>query len=228
MQAFWQRLVHGSMRRQLRRAFRRVVWVGEVPELPPDVPVVLYANHHGFFDAHLVWIAVERLYGRPVMTWMAEWDRFPFFGAVGAQPFPPSDPARRAATLRRTARHFREAQPPPILVYFPEGHLHAPEQGILPFDGLPLARLGCLLPSALWWPVAVHVTWRGEALPTALLAGGEPRPDVRGDERERLEALWHGLRTSMPGHTRMLLEGAPSPEERWNFAFTRRLFARYL
>lgn len=228
MQSFWKRLVHGSMQRQLRRAFRRVAWVGDVPELPPDVPVVLYANHHGFFDAHLAWIAVSRLYGRPTLTWMAEWDRFPFFGAVGAQPFPPDDPRRRAATLRRTARHFRDVRPPPVLVYFPEGHLHAPEEGILPFDAQRFARLSHLLPGTLWWPVALHVTWRGEALPTALLAGGEPYKAVRGDEHNRLEALWHRLRTSMPDRTRTLLEGACSPEERWNFGFTKGLFSRYL
>ena len=79
MQSFWQKLVFGMMRRDLRRAYRRVLWVGEPPALPPDVPVVLYANHHGFFDAHLAWIAVEHFFGRPVMTWMADWDRFSVF-----------------------------------------------------------------------------------------------------------------------------------------------------
>ena len=228
MQPFWQKLVFGMMRRDLRRAYRRVLWVGEPPALPPDVPVVLYANHHGFFDAHLAWIAVEHFFGRPVMTWMADWDRFPFFGAVGAQPFPLDDPKRRAATVRRTARHFRERRPAPVLVYFPEGHLHAPEEGILPFDAIPLARMSRLLPGALWWPVAMHATWRGEALPTALLTGGETHEAIRGDERQRLEALWHGLRTTMPKHTLTLLEGANSPQERWNFGFAKGLFARYL
>ena len=85
-----------------------------------------------------------------------------------------------------------------------------------------------LLPGALWWPVAMHATWRGEALPTALLTGGETHEAIRGDERQRLEALWHGLRTTMPKHTLTLLEGANSPQERWNFGFAKGLFARYL
>ncbi|MDX1548833.1 MAG: acyltransferase, partial [Rhodothermales bacterium] len=133
-------LVRWMMRRSLRRAFRRVAWIGPAPALPEGVPVILYANHHNFYDGYLGWLVAARLLGRPAMTWMEAWDRFPFFGAVGALPFPPGDPRRRAATVRRTLRRFEEASSS-VLVYFPEGRLHPPDEGLDPFPEGAFARL---------------------------------------------------------------------------------------
>ena len=72
------------MRQALRRAFRRVSWAGPPPTLPPHTPVVLYANHHNFYDGYLAWLVIHHMLQRPTLTWMAEWDRYPFFAAVGA------------------------------------------------------------------------------------------------------------------------------------------------
>lgn len=220
------RLVATLMRHELRRTFRRVGWVGDAPALP-DAPVVLYANHHHFYDGHLLWLLTRRLLDRPGLTWMADWDRFPFFAAAGALPFPPNDPARRRTTLRRTVRHFH-AQPDAVLVYFPEGTLHAPEDGIRPFPPHAFERLARLLPEAWWWPVAVHVTWWGDARPTALLTGGAPHATPDGNEQRRLEHLWQTLRRERPASVQMLLEGRGSPSDIWDFSFARRFFERYL
>ena len=54
-------LVTRLVLRGLASAFRRVCWVGEPPVWPADTPVVLYANHHHFFDGHLLWYALHRL-----------------------------------------------------------------------------------------------------------------------------------------------------------------------
>src|SRR5690606_20216387 len=99
-----KRLVEAMIVRALKGAFRRVCWVGPPPALVPGRPVVLYANHHSFFDGYLLWLLLARHLRRPATLWMRDWDRFPFFAAVGVQPFPDEDPARRAATLRRTLR----------------------------------------------------------------------------------------------------------------------------
>jgi len=211
------------MKRALQRAFRRVCWTGDLPSLPPGVPVVLYANHHNFFDGYLAWLLAHHVLHRPVMTWMAEWDRFPFFGAVGALPFPPDDPRRRAATLRHTIRRFRN-EPDSILVYFPEGRLHRAEEGLLPFDLDAFARLDRLLPDKLWWPVGIHTSWWDEALPTALLGGGTPFPTASGQELEHLEAVWHAVRKAEPQQTHILLDGHHSPNERWDMSFLSRFF----
>ena len=219
-----RRLVEWMMRHDLRGAFRRVAWAGTWPPPLPNGPVICYANHHHFYDGHLAWWLLTCL-GRPSTLWMAEWDRFPFFAAVGAQPFPPDDPRRRAATLRRTARWFRD-DPSPVLVYFPAGTLHAPEDGVqVPADRT--ARVAALYPEAQWWPLAIHVTWRGDARPVALLRGG-PAHAADGHEAERLAEHWHSLcsSTDLPTHT--VLKGRRSASDVWNFSFAAPFFERYL
>jgi len=219
-------LVEALLRHDLRRSFRRVCWVGDWPPAPPDGPVIAYANHHHYYDGHLGWLLFQERLDRSATLWMAEWDRFPFFGALGAQPFPPDDPARRAATLRRTARRFRDT-PQTVLIYYPEGELKSPDGGIRPFDPDALTRLAGLYPEAQWWPFAVHVTWRGDARPTALLTGGPPH-EADGHERERLVDRWTTLRQAAPGPTRLLLDGTRSASDRWSFSVLASFFERYL
>lgn len=220
-------LVRRMLRRDLRQAFRRVVWVGAPPRLPRGVPAICYSNHHGYYDAHLLWLVIERVLGRRATLWMADWDRFPFFAAAGAQPFPEGDARRRSATLRRTARRFRE-RPETVLIYFPEGRLHAPEEGLLPFSEEAFRRLDRLFPQKAWWPVALRVTWWGEAKPTALLSGGAPHAKADGGERARLAAQWNALCDGKPEAYRTLLEGRSGAAERWDFSLASRFFRRYL
>jgi 1-acyl-sn-glycerol-3-phosphate acyltransferase len=217
-------LVRLLMQYDLHRFFRRVGWVGAWPPDLPQTPLICYTNHHHFFDGHLAWLLLRRL-GRSSTIWMAEWDRFPFFAAVGAQPFPPDDPSRRAATLRRTARWFRD-DPSMVLVYFPTGALQPPEAGV-DFEEERVHRIARLYPKAHWWPVALHVTWRGDARPTALLHGGAPHP-ADGQEPERLAELWHSLCSSSVNANHTLLGGHRSASDVWDFSFAASFFERYL
>lgn len=223
----WPSLVSTLMLHQLRNTFRRVCWVGARPDLPPDRPVVIYANHHHFLDGHLLWLLIDHMLHRPGTTWMAEWDRFPFFAALGAQPFPPDAPARRGATVRRTARRFQD-EPRTVLAYFPEGTLHAPAEGILALQPRVFAQLHRIFPDPVWWPVALHVTWWGDMNPTALLAGGTPSPEPPSDPRRQLTTLWSSLRTDVPSSTHLLLDGHRSPSEVWDLSLARSYFERYL
>ncbi len=222
-----RRLVEYTMRRALRRTFARVEWIGPAPEVPADASVVLYANHHSFFDGYLLWLVNEKLLNRRSLTWMEDWHRFPFFAAAGALPFPADDPKARAATVRRTAHRFANA-PAWGLVYFPEGVLHPAEEGLLPFQTALLHRLDTLLPGKVWLPVAVYVTWDGGDRPIARLAAGCPHRALDGGEHDRLEALWHGLRTPSPVSTTVLLTGTAAPADRWDFSFAASFFRRYL
>lgn len=220
-------LVSRLMLRDLRRAFRRVCWVGPPPALPPGEPVVAYANHHAYHDGFLMHLLIEHWLGRTGAIWMEEWDRFPLFAATGAQPFPADEPQRRAATVRRTARRFRE-QPDTILAYFPEGRLHPPEDGLLPFPADVAPRIDRLLPACRWWPVGIHVTWWGEARPTALLTGGTPHARADGSERERLDIVWRRLHRPDPEPLTVLLEGATDPSEGRGYDWLRPFFERFL
>ena len=221
-----RRLVEALLRFDLYRAFRRVCWVGDWPPTLPDGPIIAYSNHPHFYDGHLAWLLFQARLERPPTIWMAEWDRFPFFAAVGAQPFPPDDSSRRAATIRRTARRFR-TQPRTVLVYYPAGTLHQPDDGVGDFEASAVERLARLYPEATWWPYAVHVTWWNEVVPTALLAGGSPHT-ADGREQERLQDLWHSLQAPTSQPTQTLMEGSGSLEEWWDFSFAASFFERYL
>jgi 1-acyl-sn-glycerol-3-phosphate acyltransferase len=225
--------VRALMRHELRSTFRRVAWMsenrpGETPGLPDDQPVILYANHHHFYDGHLLWYILRHELHRPGTIWMNDWDLYPFFAAVGAQPFPPDDPRRRAATVRRTARRFRD-RPDTVMVYFPEAELHAPARGIQPFPDGAIERLARLYPDAAWWPVAIDITSWGDKFPTACLRPGTPHDTPDGTERDRLTRLWHTLRDTPPDAPHhILVDGRRSPTDVWDFSRLAPFFERYL
>jgi 1-acyl-sn-glycerol-3-phosphate acyltransferase len=220
-----RRAVYGMIARDVRRAFARVDLVGEVPDIDPGRSVVLYANHHSFHDGYLAWLLVERVLGRRIVTWMAEWDRFPFFAAAGALPFPPDDPQRRAATLRATVRRLRT--PDFGFLYFPEGRMHPAPEGLAPFDDALTARLGRLLSDAVWMPLGLAFAFDRAPRPDARLALGPPHDGASGDLRARLEATLEVARDySQP--TRPLIDAPTPPQDRWTFGALGPFFERYV
>lgn len=220
-------LLGWMIRRDLRGAFRRVCWVGPELDVPAGMPLAIYANHHSFYDGYLLWYWLNQHLGRPIITWMAEWDTFPLFSPLGVLPFPEEDARRRLTTIRTTARRMREHSNT-ALFYFPEARLHAPEEGILPFDETAFSRFDRLFPEKRWVPIAIHVSWWGEAQPTALLSAGTPHAAAAGDEHLRLLETWESLRQSKPGDGKVLFEGRHSPNEQWDLSITRRFFSRYI
>ncbi|MEM6783490.1 MAG: 1-acyl-sn-glycerol-3-phosphate acyltransferase [Bacteroidota bacterium] len=232
-----RRAVAGLIRSSLRSSFRSVHWVGAWPTLPAGTPVVLYANHHSFFDGYLLWWLTTQHLGRPPLVWMREHDRIPLFGPLGTLAFPDDDPRRRAQTLRETAHRMR-AVPETTLLLFPEGAQRPPDAGVGPFETADLARIARLLPDAAWWPVALRLTWWDADRPVALLTGGATHETPDGGERARLDALLGRLRAVRPAEggvtladapaaSRVLLEGKQAPGERWNLAALGPLLQRF-
>ena len=220
-------LVARIMLSSLKKGFRRICWVGPEPIFEENLPIIAYANHHTFYDGYVMWLLAQQLLGRDTMLWMEDWDRFPFFAAAGAYPFPSDDPARRLATIRKTARRLA-TDPDSFLIYFPEGELHPPEAGLLPIDTNNLKRLDRIFPDKYWWPVSIHMTTRGETLPTLLLSGGTPHRTVTGQESDNLEAGLNFLKQQPHNCDKVLLEGKKSDDESWNMQFMSRWFSRYL
>ena len=220
-------LVEQLMLSSLRSAFRRICWIGPTPDFDKNKPILLYANHHTFHDGYVLWLVSKKLLGREIQLWMEDWDNFPIFGAVGARPFPENDLKQRIKTIRRTGEYLLK-HPRSTLIYFPEGTLHPPEEGIIPFPPKIMHQLNRILPEVQWWPVAIHLTTHGEAQPTLLLTGGEPHEHPDGQERERLEACLHTLRSQVHSCETLLLGGKNSPNEAWNLKVLRPLFKRYL
>lgn len=227
------RLVERMLARDLRKTFRRVLWVGDPPHalLRPvaGAPLALYANHHYFHDGYLLWLLIRRHLRRPLVLWMQDWERAPLFAPLGVLPFPADDRAQRIATVRETARRLRD-DPSSIFLYFPEGELHPPDAGMAPFDPQRFTRLARRIPeNVAYWPVAVHVTWWGEDRPTALLTADAPHDTPDGHERERLDALLARLRAVRPEDEHLtLLEGGPSVHERWDLSPLAPLFKRLI
>lgn len=209
------------IRRELRRTFRRIVWIGPPPELP-ERPVVVVANHQSFHDGYLLWLLALELLGRRFLVWMEEVDRVPFFALQGALPFPPADPRRRASSVRRT-RRLLAATPRTVLGYFPEGVLHGADEPIQPFAPEHLTRLHRVLGEPTWWTVAIHLTWRGDSRPTALLTGGAVTPAPTGDERNQLQELRAVLRHTAERGA-VLLDGRARRHEQLDLHWARGLF----
>jgi len=218
-----RRAAYGLLARTLKRMFRRVVWVGEWSPPPVDRPTVIYANHHAFYDGQLLALLCERVLRRPTVVWVEELDRFPFLAPLGALRFPRDDPAARMVTIRRTAR-LMQTDPSTAMVYFPEGHLHAMEEGVASFPSDRLPRLARIFETVTWWPIALRVTGWNEAWPTALLAGGKVHQYPTGRERETLQQLLDQLHSDSGESGRVLLDGRVSPHERWDMSWMRRLF----
>ena len=194
-----------------------------MPEVEHNLPIIAYANHHHFLDGHLLWLVARDVVRRPFIVWMEEFDRYPFFAAAGAMPFPADDSRRRFSSIRKAAAALAEV-PSPMLAYFPGGVLTRPEEELPPDDPRTFQRLGRIMPPAVWLPLAIHVTWWGESTPTALLSAGSPHTTATGDEMLRLGEALETLRSPTPNVTDTLLEGRRGPNEKWNLSFLRRFY----
>lgn len=227
-----RRAVEALMVRDLRRSFRRVVWVGPPPagRVPPGRPLAIPANHHHFHDGYLLWLLASRALGRRTTVWMRHWDQIPLFGPIGALPFPVDDGAARLATIRKTAARLR-TDPAHAFLYFPEGDLGVPDAGVAPFPRRQVARLARVLPpETAWLPTAIRLTWWGEDRPTALLTAG-PLTDAPPDDLHgTLEGLIARLAAARPSdpELHLLLEGRRDPGERWNLRLLSPLFRRWI
>ena len=203
------------IRRSVRKAFHTVSWNSPVK---PEAPAILVANHHGWHDGYLMYLAATRM-GLRVVDWIAEYGAFPLFGKVGGMPFPPDDPAVRAATIRRTIRLMREERR--SLLLFAEGTLHRPP-GLLPF-GKALETVARSVPGVRVVPVAIHYELAMHERPEAWLRfGAEMLPGDGLATRTRL-AVAEGL-DAVAGESRFALDryavlarGTLDVNERWDF-----------
>ncbi len=162
--------VPGVLARQLRLGLAGV-WLRSDAELPAGA-AVLAANHHAWWDGHLVHL-LARAGGRPFSLVMDEEHlrTFPFFRFQGA--LATGEIRTAVARLRAGGR----------VAIFPEGALRAPGPvGPLARGAAMLARRG----GAPIVPLALRVVLRGRERPEAYLDLGsalEPAPPGAGGRR---------------------------------------------
>lgn len=221
------RLTHWLIERSLRSHFCAVYLRLSAP---PDAErgAILFANHHYWWDGYLAYWLVCATWRRDGIVWMEQWRRFPPFGVLGAMPFPPHQPVRRATTIRRTLKRLQTGNP--VLVLFPEGVLHRSE-GVLPF-GRALHWLAQKMPDLPLIPLAIHIEPRYHQYPCAYLSLGAPfrnnapESEWLAQARATLEAELASLRASVQTITsdeqhracgfECLLRGKLSAHERWS------------
>jgi len=157
----------------------------------PSCPVILFANHHYWWDGYLGYWLI-RAWGRRMVVWMESYRRFPPFGAIGALPFPPDDPQVRARTVRRTVQILRTE--PAALLLFPEGVLHGDTERLLPFQR-SLHWLACRVPQATLLPLAIHIEPSYHQYPRAYLSVGAPFHSTATEPTEWLTEAAGALET---------------------------------
>ncbi len=203
------------IRRSVRKAFHTVHW--SPPVESPRPPTIFVANHHGWHDGYLMYLAATRL-GVRVVDWIAEFDAFPLFAKVGGMRFPADDPAARAATIKRTIRLMRDDGR--SLLLFAEGVLHRPP-GLLPF-GKALETVARSVPGVRVVPVAIHYQLAMHERPEAWLrfgpevaSGADLSARARLTVAEGLDALAGEIRFS-PERFETLAKGTLDVNERWD------------
>lgn len=205
-----ERAVESLIVRELRSAFSAVRLVGRLPAT--QTPIVLYANHHSLHDGYALWYIARRVFRRNTLVWMQQWDRYPFFAAAGARPFPTDDPSVRVRTIRRTRAVFDD-NAASALVYFPEGEMHPAEEGVGAWPNDPIIRVDRLLANPSWLPFALYTSWRSHDRPELFILPGELQP-ASAVTAASIETLLADAPERSLGESTLILSGRKSSNER--------------
>jgi 1-acyl-sn-glycerol-3-phosphate acyltransferase len=167
----------------------RTLMAGLPAHLPPDVPLLLAANHVSWWDGFVLREVQRSLRpGAPLYTVMsaAELARFPWFrrmGVVGVDPASPGSVARALGFLRARLRE----RPESTVVFFPQGRIWPSHRRPLGFQrGVEVfaRRL-----STRVLPVGIHAEPLNTAAPTFFVSVGEgvDAPLSAGELERRVE-----------------------------------------
>lgn len=192
--AVWLALAQRYARRRLARDLDgvRVRGLERAREASQDAPLILAANHVGWWDSFLV-VAVDEGLGGEGHALMdaATLRSLPFFARLGALPF---SPVRARSGLREAAA--RLSAPGHSLWIFPQGAHRPPHLRPLAF-GRGVELLARLAPGVRVLPVALQYAWADQPGPGAWIDLGTPLPaaDVaaRGGARCLEAAVVRGL-----------------------------------
>ncbi len=152
-------------------------------------PVILAANHVGWWDSFLV-VALDEALGTQGYALMDAESvrRLPFFARLGALPLDRGGAASSRAGLRAAAAKL--SGPGRALWIFPQGHHRPAHLRPLGFLG-GVSLLARMAPEAAVIPIAIQYAWGEQPMPAAWAHLGAP---LRGDDAGELErAVEDGL-----------------------------------
>jgi 1-acyl-sn-glycerol-3-phosphate acyltransferase len=178
MLALARRYVRGRIARGLDGL--RVRGLAQAREAARDRPLILVANHVGWWDSLLV-VALDEALGTEGYALMDAdgLRRVPYFARLGALPLDRSAPPRMRAGIRAAAGVLD--RPGRALWTFPQGRYRPAHVRPLGFER-GLALLSRLAPSAAILPISIAYTWGERPGPAALVRFGRVLdPAAEGD-----------------------------------------------
>lgn len=215
-------LFRGYLRWLMRRHLRRLCVREPQEPMPEQLPWLWIANHNTWWDGFSLYMINRHLFGRRLYLLMLEEQlrRFWFFRLLGAYGVRQGDGTDALRVLRYT-RELLDQQPPPVVVWFPQGEL-LPYGSPIRFAG-GIELLLRLLTAPVWLQtVGIYPLLYAHPRPELsvgfgpgwLIAPGSSIPgkaELEEAIRETLEALTQQVRSG--GRWKSLLEGTRSPHE---------------
>ena len=177
-------LARRYVRRRIARGLDglRVRGLAEAREAARERPLILAANHVGWWDSLLV-VALDEALGTEGYALMDAdgLRRVPYFARLGALPLDRSAPPRMRAGIRAAAGVLD--QPGRALWTFPQGRYRPSHLRPLGFER-GLALLSRLAPDAAILPISIAYAWGERPGPAALVRFGrvlDPATEVDAD-----------------------------------------------
>jgi 1-acyl-sn-glycerol-3-phosphate acyltransferase len=208
----------------VRRHFRFVHLIGEVPKLPAGLPLLISPNHSTWWDGFLVYLLNRAVLHRRLYLMMLEEQlaKYRFFSRVGAFGIQPGLPRKLVAALAYSARVL--ADPANALCIFPQGllrpwgvrplRLQRGLERVLRMHGGQVALL----------PLGIRCELLADQRPEVFflldrchLVSDESFAGVAWLEQEmeaQLDRLQQAILRGQPG--RMLVQGRRQVSERWD------------
>lgn len=183
-----------------------------VPALPPGAPLVVFANHPGWWDGVSFLLLARRLFpGRPGFVPMdaRALERYPFMRRIGVFGIA-QDSARGAAAFLRDATAVL-AHPAHMLWVNAPGRFSDVRERPVPIAP-GLARLPELAPGAVFLPLALEYPFWTERAAEALCGFGAPIPAAALAAQDR-PARTETLRAALTATMDRLAEDAMARDE---------------
>ena len=129
------RVFQPYVRRLFKKHFHAIHLLGEIPDPPAELPLLLLPNHSTWWDGFFVYLINKKLFGRMGYLMMLEEQlaKYRFFAKIGAYSVEPKLPKSVLASLNYSVSLLQQKLiPRPMLCLFPQGDLQ-------PWDTRPLA-----------------------------------------------------------------------------------------
>jgi len=166
----WAELIFRPyLRRIMTRSFHAVRLLGQPPDPPRDVPVIVVGNHGTWWDGFFVYVLNQQVLHRQLYVMMLEEQlrRFRFFRRLGAFGISQGQARGVRAALSYSADLLRD--PSHCLCMFPQGTMHRLHDRPLGFRRGLATILAMYGGEASVLPVAIACEFLGQRRPEAFL-----------------------------------------------------------